>query len=155
MQLPSRDRWVRPPRIESHRSLAYAALAFLLAVGLYQTARADDLHYLAASQAPLYSESRSADLDASAPADEPQAGKTERGTPVNQRVEACFPAETRNVFNWMDAVPDADGKPQPFDYLDAGKVTPDARDAIRGRNTWVLWGEGDEVFWNWVQEKGY
>ena len=29
-------------------------------------------------------------------------------------------------------------------------VTP-----IRGRNTWVLWGEGNDVFWNWVQQKGY
>jgi hypothetical protein len=155
MQLPLRYWWVRPPKTENHYFLAYAVLAFLMAVDLYQTALADDLAYLAASQAPRYSESRSANLDASAPADEPQAGRTERGTPVNRRVEACFPAETRNVFNWMDAVPDADGKPQPFDYLDAGHVSPTARDAIRGRNTWVLWGEGNEVFWNWVQEKGY
>jgi hypothetical protein len=155
MQILSPLRWARLPGAGQRYFLAFAFVGLSSVFPSCHIALADGLSYPAASQAPRYSASRSADLDATAPADEPQAGKTERGTPVNRRVEACFPAETRNVFNWMDAVPDANGKPQPFDYLDAGKVSPAARDAIRGRNTWVLWGEGNEVFWNWVQEKGY
>jgi hypothetical protein len=148
-------RCVRPLRAEHQYFLACTFLALLSIFQFCHIALADDSPFPAASQAPHYSASRSADLDATAPADEPQSGKTERGTPVNRRIEACFPAETRNVFDLMDAVPDANGNPQPFDYLDAGYVSPEARDAIRGRNTWVLWGEGNEVFWNWVQERGY
>ena len=95
MRLSSRPRQARSLGAESQYFLAYAFLAFLSVFELYQTALADDLPYPAASQAPRYSESRSADLDATAPADEVQGGKTENGTPVNRRVEACFPAEAR------------------------------------------------------------
>ena len=132
MRLPSRPRQARSLSAENqYFLLAYAFLAFLSVFELYQTALADDLPYPAASQARRGAIRRAGrlSLDATAPPDEPQGGKTERGTPVNLRGEASFPAETRNVFNWMDAVPDAARKPQPFDYLEAGYVSLAARDA--------------------------
>ncbi|MFC5416735.1 hypothetical protein ACFPL7_18030 [Dongia soli] len=55
----------------------------------------------------------------------------------------------------MDRVPDGNGNLVPFNYTDGNSISPDARNAIRGRNTWVLWGEGNETFWGWVQEQGY
>ena len=94
-------------------------------------------------------------LDPTAPPDEAQGGMTEVGTPISPRVEACFPAEQRNVFNDVDSVLDADGRPVPFDYAEGSGVSPHARNAIRGKNTWILWGEGNEVFWDWVTQHGY
>lgn len=78
------------------------------------------------------------------------------GTPVQQRVEQCFPAETRNLFNDVDMLPfGSDGALQPFDYHVANGVSKAGRDAIRGRNTWMLWGEGNETYWGWFQQYGY
>ena len=94
--------------------------------------------------------------DPSAPMDEAQGGFTELGTPVYQRLEDCFPAESRNLFFEVDSVPNAQtGKPEPFIYGDKNGVTDDERNAIRGQNTWMLWGEGNEAFWGWLQERGY
>jgi hypothetical protein len=93
--------------------------------------------------------------DADAPLDEAQGGKTARGTPISPRPEDCFPAETRNLFSLMDQVPTGpNGKLEPFAW---GKSAIDqkGRDGIRGQNTWVLWGEGNEAFWGWLQEQGY
>ncbi|NLS00496.1 hypothetical protein HGP17_27015 [Rhizobium sp. P38BS-XIX] len=95
-------------------------------------------------------------IDLSAPADEPQGGMTEAGTPLNKRGEDCFPAEQRNLFSDVDMVPDASGKLHPFNYqTDGGAISPGARSAIKGKNTWILWGEGNDVFWNWIQQHGY
>jgi hypothetical protein len=57
----------------------------------------------------------------------------------------------------MDQVAGPDGKLQPlnFDEDGDGKVSDKERDAIRGRNTWLLWGGGNETFWDWLQQKGY
>ena len=99
MRFSARPRQARSLGAEKQHFVVYAFLAFLSGFELCQTALANDLPYSAASQAPRYSESRSADFDATAPGDEPQSGKTEAGTPVNRRVEACFPAETRNVYS--------------------------------------------------------
>jgi hypothetical protein len=61
----------------------------------------------------------------------------------------------------VDQVPGPNGQLQPFDYtndsgdIDKRGVTAAGRDAIRGQNTWILWAEGDEAFWGWLQEKGY
>jgi hypothetical protein len=93
--------------------------------------------------------------DPAAPLDEAKGGRTARGTPITKRVAECFPAETRNVFSQVDMVAGADGKLHPFDYTDGHAVTPKGRDAIRGQNTWLLWGEGNEAFWGWLQEDGY
>ena len=94
--------------------------------------------------------------DPEAPMDEAKGGKTARGTSITARLPECFPAETRNVFSEVDKVFDSTTKTlQPFNYTDGKAVTPEGRDAIRGQNTWMLWGEGNEAFWGWLQEQGY
>src|SRR5262245_13291595 len=82
--------------------------------------------------------------DPSAPMDEAQGGKTARGTKIQERRKDCFPPESRNVFGDVDMVASGpDGKLEPFDYTDGRGVTEKGRDAIRGQNTWILWGEGN------------
>lgn len=89
--------------------------------------------------------------------DEARAGMTLNGTPVSIRTPECFPAEPRDVFWQMDQVADKNGNLQPLDFDEDGdgKVSDKERDAIRGRNTWLLWGGGNETFWDWLQQKGY
>lgn len=90
--------------------------------------------------------------DPDAPFDEAQGGFTARGTPLYKRDERCFPAESRNLFYLMDQVPSGpDGRLEPFAWSRDAK----GRDGIRGQNTWILWGEGNEAFWGWIQEYGY
>ena len=78
--------------------------------------------------------------------EEAQAGRTARGTPVFKRGVRDWPAETRHVFREVDRVY-ANGVLAPFEFKDS--------DGIRGQNTWMLWGQGNEVFWGWLQEQGY
>jgi hypothetical protein len=89
--------------------------------------------------------------------DEARAGMTLNGTPVSIRTPECFPAEPRDVFWQMDMVAGPDGKLQPLDFDENGdgKIDDKERDGIRGRNTWLLWGGGNETFWDWLQQKGY
>jgi hypothetical protein len=94
--------------------------------------------------------------DPSAPKDEAQGGQTELGTPVMRRTVECFPPEPRNLFWQVDQVATPNGTPRPLNYLDPkGNISEAARNAIRGQNTWMLWGEGNEVMWNWLQQNGY
>lgn len=96
--------------------------------------------------------------------DEAMSGRTLRGTPVAKRGPECFPAEPRDLFWEMDQVAGPNGL-QPLDFDENGDkrvddVDEDAhglteRDAIRGRNTWLVWGGGNETFWGWLQEQGY
>lgn len=89
--------------------------------------------------------------------DEPMAGKTLRGTEVTRRTVDSFPAEPRDLFWRMDMVAGPDGTLQPLDFDENGngRIDGDERDAIRGRNTWLIWGGGNETFWGWLQEQGY
>src|SRR5690242_6797504 len=92
--------------------------------------------------------------------DEPLGGKTLNGTPVTPRIAECFPAESRDLFWQMDMVPDETKpghplRPQNFDKNGDGIIDDKERDAIRGRNTWVLWCAGNEGFWNWLSQDGY
>ncbi|HVF71359.1 MAG TPA: cytochrome c [Chthoniobacterales bacterium] len=89
--------------------------------------------------------------------DEARSGMTLNRTPVSIRVPECFPAEPRDVFWQMDMVAGPDGKLQPLNFDENGdnKVDEKERDGIRGRNTWLLWGGGNETFWDWLQQKGY
>jgi hypothetical protein len=90
--------------------------------------------------------------------DEARAGMTLNGTPVSVRTAECFPAEPRDVFwkmDWVPSGPNGELQPLNFDENGDGKVDDSERDAIRGRNTWLLWGGGNEAFWAWLQEKGY
>ena len=93
--------------------------------------------------------------DPGAPQDEAQGGLTALGTPLNKRNEHCFPAEARNLYSEVDMVAGPDGVLKPFDYTDGAGVTENGRKAIKGQNTWLLWGEGNEAFWGWLQERGY
>ena len=138
-------------------SLMWCATA--LAVGTATLASGTESRYPGASHVP---ESRSqgpstTQVDQSAPLDEAQGGRTARGTPVARRNEHCFPAETRNLFSEVDKAPSGpNGALQPVDYRDAdGVVSEEGRKAIRGQNTWILWAEGNEAFWGWLQEQGY
>ena len=90
--------------------------------------------------------------------DEAKGGKTLRGTPVTPRTAECFPAEPRDLFWKMDWVADPESgvlEPLNFDENGDGKIDDSERDAIRGRNTWLLWGGGNEAFWGWLQEQAY
>ncbi|MEP6809855.1 MAG: cytochrome c [Chthoniobacterales bacterium] len=89
--------------------------------------------------------------------DEAKSGITQNGTPVTPRTAECFPAEARDLFWKMDWVAGPNGQLQPLDFDENhdGKIDDKERDAIRGRNTWLLWGGGNETFWQWLQEKGY
>jgi hypothetical protein len=97
-------------------------------------------------------------LDPDAAKDEPQGGRTAQGTPVEKRTEECFPAEPRNLFWEVDKVASGPGgalERLNYDVDGDGKISDQERDAIRGQNTWMLWGEGNETFWGWLQERGY
>ena len=98
-----------------------------------------------------------ANRDKSEPMDEALGGKTQKGTPVTPRTAECFPAESRDLFWQMDMVPGANGVLHPlnFDANGDGVIDPAERNAIRGRNTWLLWGGGNEGFWNWLGQDGY
>jgi mono/diheme cytochrome c family protein len=92
--------------------------------------------------------------------DEPLGGKTLKGTPITSRIPECFPTEPRDLFWQMDMVPDGEGanshlRPLNFDINGDGKIDDTERNAIRGRNTWVLWSCGNEGFWNWLTQDGY
>lgn len=94
--------------------------------------------------------------------DEAMSGRTLAGTPVTKRTDQCFPAEQRDILWQMDQAVmrnpvTGEEKLQPLDFDENGDGVIDnaERDAIRGRNTWVLWGGGNDVFWNWLQQHGY
>jgi hypothetical protein len=91
--------------------------------------------------------------------DEPMGGKTLQGTSVTPRVPACFPAEGRDLFWQMDMVPDSTTNktlhPLNFDINNDGRIDDQERNAIRGRNTWVMWCGGNEGFWDWLSQNGY
>lgn len=95
-------------------------------------------------------------VEKDAPPDEAAATRTAGGVRLFPRNEQCFPTETRNLFSEVDKVVTGDDRtPRPIDWFDGHTVPPTARSAIMGQNTWMLWGEGNEAFWGWVQENGY
>lgn len=93
-----------------------------------------------------------------APGDEPHSGKTAAGTPVHKRTTECFPAEPRNIFYQVGRVasgPHGALELINFDLNRDGQISGKERDAVRGLNTWILWTEGNEAFWNWDTQYGY
>ncbi len=114
--------------------------------------------YPAASIAPTLDRDAppEGEVEKGAPPDEARATKTAGGVRLFPRNEQCFPTETRNIFSEVDKVVVGDDpKPRPMDWFDGQTVPKGARSAIMGQNTWMLWGEGNEAFWGWVQENGY
>lgn len=115
-------------------------------------------HYPAASRAPppFKPAQQSGKVEKDAPPDEAAATITAGGVRLFPRSERCFPTETRNLFSEVDkVVVGNDRSPRPMDWSDGPAVPNDARSAIMGQNTWMLWGEGNEAFWGWLQENGY
>jgi hypothetical protein len=114
--------------------------------------------YPAASVSPTLDKHAPPDgeVDKSAPPDEAAATVTAGGVRLFPRNQQCFPTETRNLFSEVDKVVVGDDPaPRPMDWSGAQGVPATARSAIMGQNTWMLWGEGNEAFWGWVQENGY
>jgi len=147
----------------SHRFAAVIVSGCLTLAGSVQasSAQADppQTRYLGAGHVPDsrpgWEQTQTAP-DPAAPEDEAKGGLTARGTKVHERRPECFPAERRNVFFEVDQVATGpNGALKPFDYTDAGVIKDEGRNAIRGQNTWMLWGEGNEAFWGWLQEQGY
>ncbi|HEV8242237.1 MAG TPA: hypothetical protein VGS57_22915 [Thermoanaerobaculia bacterium] len=162
MREPSRSRGLLPSRCDRAILGLLACLPLcLLALGCTQ-ANAKESAYPAAGHVP---DTRAGwnQPDPGAPYDEPKGGKTMRGTPITPRTKYCFPAETRNLFSQVDMVVGKDGRLAPFDWADTAGNIEDGpslcltcgRNGIRGQNTWILWGEGNEAFWGWLQEQGY
>lgn len=157
-------------------SLACGALLALTALAADEPAKPKiEDHYPAANHVPdsmKHWDEFQTNGENDAPADEPMGGFTAAGTPVNKRMPHCFPAEQRNLFWEVDqVVNEKTGNLEPFDYrgppdmhlpyeknltgLVISNGAGQGRDAIRGQNTWMLWAEGNEVFWNWLQQDGY
>ena len=135
--------------------------ALFLAIGGIVWAQDAETRYPSASHLPDSQpgwQTYRTESDPGAPLDEAQGGKTALGTAIFKRTIECFPAEPRNVFSQVDRVASGkDGSLETLKYdLDHdGQISDHERDAIRGQNTWMLWGEGNEAFWGWLQERGY
>ena len=92
-------------------------------------------------------------------ADEINNGRTNEETPLFKHTPESFPAEVRDIFYPMDKW-EITGwqhkmQSQNFDLNGDKKIDDYERDAIRGRNTWMLWAAGNESFWEWYQEKAF
>jgi hypothetical protein len=87
----------------------------------------------------------------SVPPDEATAKYFPNRTPSPQELaEAArtyFPPATADYFREMDMVASPDGK-----GLVELKLTPDQ---VKGRNAWVMWGGGNEAFWDWLARHSY
>ncbi|HXT50344.1 MAG TPA: hypothetical protein VN811_04840, partial [Thermoanaerobaculia bacterium] len=147
-----------------------ASLALCLVTLGCSGGKTEDNPYPAASHVPDLRAGWN-EQDPGAPPDEamarpgtnPPTAYTLRGTPRTPRTKYCFPAETRNVFSQVDMVVGKDGVLGPFNWANSAGMIDDGppscfgcgRNGIRGQNTWILWGEGNEAFWGWLQEEGY
>ena len=133
-----------------------ATLALLASMAFAAFAESPASSYPAAAQAPKPRsgwERFSMKVDPRALPDEAKGGRTLRGTKLNKRGEQCFPTHEGNAFRALDMLRGPDGKPR--SVFDGTNGTDELPDAIRGQNTWMLWGEGDEGFWGWLQEHNY
>jgi hypothetical protein len=94
-------------------------------------------------------------VEQDAPADEAKGGKTSRGTPLETRDSTRFPTDKLNLFAELDLLRRAPDR-KPHSLFEGESGTEEARRAIRGQNTWMLWTEGNEAFWGWLlQDRNY
>jgi hypothetical protein len=68
------------------------------------------------------------------------------------KTPADFPADAYNYFRGMDMRPDGTVDVNGNSVLKPLELTPDE---VRGRNTWVLWCGGNEVFWDYLAGHSY
>ncbi|HEU5246256.1 MAG TPA: cytochrome c, partial [Candidatus Udaeobacter sp.] len=68
------------------------------------------------------------------------------------KTPADFPADDYDYFRQMDMRPDGTVDANGNSILKPLELTPDE---IKGRNTWVLWCAGDEVFWDYLAGHSY
>jgi processive rubber oxygenase RoxA-like protein len=68
------------------------------------------------------------------------------------KTAADFPADVNDYFHDADMRPDGTLDAAGKSVLKPLELTPDE---IRGRNTWVLWCAGDEVFWDYLAGHSY
>ena len=68
------------------------------------------------------------------------------------KTPADFPADDRDYFREMDMRPDGTVDASGNSVLKPLDLTPDE---IKGRNMWVLWCGGDEVFWDYLAGHSY
>jgi hypothetical protein len=68
------------------------------------------------------------------------------------KTPADFPADDFDYFQQMDVRPDGTVDANGNSILKPLELTPDE---IKGRNTWVLWCAGDEVFWDYLAGHSY
>ena len=87
----------------------------------------------------------------SVPPDEATARHFPNQTPspleLAEAARTYYPPATADYFRDMDTVAAADGK-----GLEELKLTPNQ---IKGRNAWVMWGGGNEAFWDWLARHSY
>ncbi len=62
------------------------------------------------------------------------------------KTAADFPAASYDYFHDMDMVADGHGGLRPLEL---------SEDEIKGRNTWMMWCGGNEVFWDWLAGNSY
>lgn len=62
------------------------------------------------------------------------------------KTPADFPTAAYDYFRPMDQAPDENGQLRPLEL---------APDEIKGRNTWLMWCGGNEVFWDWLSTHSY
>jgi hypothetical protein len=140
-------------------TLSAAALLLILPAAL-----SDSLHlrFPGANQVPisrLESSSKKTASEQESTLDEVNSSRTNDETPLFKHTPESFPAEARDIFYPMDKW-EITGwqhkmQSQNFDLDGDKKISDYERDAIRGRNTWMLWTSGNESFWEWYQEKAY
>jgi hypothetical protein len=62
------------------------------------------------------------------------------------KTAADLPAASYDYFHDMDMVADGHGGPRALELTE---------DEIKGRNTWLMWCGGNEVFWDWLAGNSY
>src|SRR5438552_3655781 len=63
-----------------------------------------------------------------------------------------FPASDYDYFRDMDMVASGTTDPNGNTKLKLLELTPDE---VKGRNTWMMWCGGNEVFWDWLAGHSY
>lgn len=81
------------------------------------------------------------------PKDQPhQDGKYVDVEPTDAAAAEAFTPAYKDHFHMIDGQVNAEGKYVPLELTEL---------EIKGRNAWMLWTGGNEVFWDWLARNGY